>query len=104
MSTVRGDTLINNAVPQINFFCWHPNTYSKRKQYKVRDKIFDIRENCVNGISNVSRSFRKLYLRANYHVYKSCCFLVRGISLPAANLFVIAIENILRVGVGNLTT
>ena len=31
-------------------------------------------------------------------------FLVRDISLPAAQLFVIAIENILRRGVGNLTT
>ena len=36
------------------------------------------------------------YLRASYHVYKFGCFLVRGISLPAAQLFVIAIENILR--------
>ena len=30
--------------------------------------------------------------------------LVRGMSLPAAQLFVIAIENILREGVGNLTS
>ena len=44
------------------------------------------------------------YLRASYHLYKIVCFLVRDISLPAAQLFVIAIENILRVGVGNLTS
>ena len=43
------------------------------------------------------------YLRASYHVYKIGCLLVRGISLTAAQLFVIAIENILRRGVGNLT-
>ena len=36
----------------------------------------------------------------SYHVYKTGCLLVRGISLPAAQLFVIAIENILRGGVG----
>ena len=41
---------------------------------------------------------RKLYLRASYHVYKIGCLLVRDISLPAAQLFVIAIENILRGG------
>ena len=43
------------------------------------------------------------YLRASYHVYKIGCLLVRGISLPVAQLFVIAIENILRGDVGNLT-
>ena len=47
-------------------------------------------------ISNVLRSVRKPYLRASYHVYKIGCFLVRDISLPVAQLFVIAIENILR--------
>ena len=36
------------------------------------------------------------YLRASYHVYKTGCLLVRGISLPSAQLFVIAIESILR--------
>ena len=36
------------------------------------------------------------YLRASYHVYKIGCLLVRGISLHAAQLFVIFIENILR--------
>ena len=36
-------------------------------------------------------------------LYKIGCFLVRGISFPAAQLFVIAIENILRGGVVNLT-
>ena len=35
------------------------------------------------------------YLRVSYHVYKIGCLLVRGISLPAAQLFVIAVENIL---------
>ena len=43
------------------------------------------------------------YLRTSYHVYKIGCMLVRGISLPAAQLYVIAIENIFRGGVGNLT-
>ena len=57
----------------------------------------------MTGISNVSRSVRKPYLCASYHVYKIGCLLVRGISLPAAQLFVIAIENILLGGVGNLT-
>ena len=37
------------------------------------------------------------YLCASYRVYKIGCLLVRGISLPVAQLFVIAIENILRV-------
>ena len=37
-------------------------------------------------------------------MYKIGCLLVRGIFLPAAQLFVIAIENILRGGVGNLTS
>ena len=32
------------------------------------------------------------YLRASYHVYKIDCFLVHGISLPVAQLFVIVIE------------
>ena len=36
------------------------------------------------------------YLRASYHVYKIGCLLVRGISLPVAQRFLIAIENILR--------
>ena len=39
------------------------------------------------------------YLRASYHVYKIGCLLVHGISLPTAQLFVIAIENILQGGV-----
>ena len=46
------------------------------------------------------------YLRASYHVYKIGCLLVRGVSLPAAQLFVVAIQNILLGGgvcVGNLT-
>ena len=33
------------------------------------------------------------YLRASYHVYKIGCMLVRGISLLAAQMFVIVIEN-----------
>ena len=57
--------------------------------------IFSIWEYCVVKISNVSRSVCKLYLRASYHVYKIGCLLVRGISLSAVQLFVIAIENIL---------
>ena len=36
------------------------------------------------------------YLWASYRVDKIGCLLVRGISLPAAQLFVIAIKNILR--------
>jgi len=51
-----------------------------------------------------SRSVREPYLRASYHVYKIGCLLVCGISLPAAQLFLIAIENILRGSVGNLTS
>ena len=58
----------------------------------------------MHGILNVPRSVRKPYLRASYHVYKIGCLLVRGISLPAAQLFVIAIESILRGGGGNLTS
>ena len=55
-------------------------------------------------MSRGSRSVRKPYLWASYHIHKICSFLVRGIFLPAAQLFVIAIENILRGrGVGNLT-
>ena len=41
-------------------------------------------------------SIRKPYLQVSYHVYKIGCLMVHGISLPAAQLFVIAIENILR--------
>ena len=46
------------------------------------------------------------YLRATYHVYKIGCLLVRGISLPVPQMFVIVIENILLGGVGggNLTS
>ena len=36
------------------------------------------------------------YLPESYHVYKLGCLLLHGIALPAAQLFVIAIENILR--------
>ena len=50
-----------------------------------------------------SRSVRKPYFRASYRVYKIGCLRVRGISLLVAQLFVIAIENILWVCVGNLT-
>ena len=53
-----------------------------------------ILEYCVNEILNVPRSVCKPYLRASYHVYKIGCLLVHGISLPAAQLFMIAIENI----------
>ena len=49
-------------------------------------------------------SVRKPYLLASYHVsIYFDWFLVCGISLPAAQLFVIAIENILRGCVGKLT-
>ena len=58
----------------------------------------------MTKISNVPRSVRKPYLRASYHVYKIGCFLVCGICLPAAQLFVIAIENTLQGCVGNLTS
>ena len=61
-------------------------------------KTFLIREYYVVKISNVSWSVRKLDLRASYHVYNISCLLVRGISFPVAQLFVIAIENILRGG------
>ena len=69
-------------------------------------RIFLNQEYCVGRISNVLWSVRKLYLQASYHVYIIGCFLARGISLPAAQLFVIAIENILRGrgDVGNLTS
>ena len=50
----------------------------------------------MTEISNVPRSVRKPYLRTSYHVYEIGCFLVRGIFLPIAQLFVIAIETILR--------
>ena len=46
----------------------------------------------MTGIVNVSRSVRKPYLRVSHHVYKIGRFLVRGISLPVAQLFVIVIE------------
>ena len=46
----------------------------------------------------------KPYLRASYHVYKIGCLLVRGISLPVVQLFVIDIENILRGEGGNVTS
>ena len=35
------------------------------------------------------------YFRASYHVYNIGCLLERGISLPAAQLFVIVIKNVL---------
>ena len=57
--------------------------------------MFSIREYYVVKILNVPRSVRKPYLRASYQ-YKIGCILVRGIALPAAQLFVIAIESILR--------
>ena len=48
-------------------------------------------------------SVNPISVRVIHDVYKIGCLLVRGISLPAAQLFVIVIENILRGGVGNLT-
>ena len=68
----------------------------------MRSTIFNKWEDYVVEILNVLQSVRKPYLRASYHVYKICCFLVRGISLPATQLFVIAIENILRGRCGQL--
>ena len=50
----------------------------------------------MSEISNILRSVRKPYFRANYHVYKIGCLLVRGISLSVAQLFLIVIESILR--------
>ena len=86
------------------FFCVCPLIFETNTvQYQVRSTIFLNREYCVLEISNVSRSVRKPYLRASYHVYKIGCFLVPGIFLPVAQLFVIVIENILRGCVGNLT-
>ena len=49
----------------------------------------------MTEISNVPWSVRKPYLRVSYYVYKIGCLLVRGISFPSAQLFVVAIENIL---------
>ena len=62
--------------------------------------IFLNRKYCVSKILNVSRSVCKPYLRASYHVYKIGYLLVRDISLPAAQLSMIAIESILRGGKG----
>ena len=104
-SIVRGDTLIDNVVFRINIFCVRPLIFETNTvQYYVQSTIFDNWENYVVEILNVLRSVRKPYLRASYHVYKIGCLLVRRISLLAAQLFVIAIENILREGVGNLTS
>ena len=50
----------------------------------------------MTGNLNVPLFVRKRYLGANYHVYKTGCLLVRGISFPVAQLFVAVIENILR--------
>ena len=55
----------------------------------------------MSEILNVPRSVHKPYLLPSYHIIG--CFLVHGISIPVAQLFVIAIENILRGCVGNLT-
>ena len=56
-----------------------------------------------DGFSNVLRSvLLDISVRAIMYI-PLVELLVRGISLPAAQLFVIAIENILRGGVGNLT-
>ena len=49
-------------------------------------------------------SVNLISVRVIMYVYKIGCFLMRGISLPAAQLFVIAIENILRCVCGNLTS
>ena len=49
-------------------------------------------------------SIREPYLRVTLSVICFDWFLVRGISLPVTQLFVIAIENILRWGVINLTS
>ena len=89
--------LIDNVVFQNNIFSVCPLIFETNTvQYYVRSSIFLNREYCVTEISNVPWSVRKPYIRASYHVYKIGCFLVRDISLPVAQLFVIAIENILR--------
>ena len=80
--------------------------YSRRTQYSTKSEVqyFYSWEYCGLDISNVSRSVRKPYLRATYHVHKIGYLLVCGISLPVTQLFVIAIENLLQgVCVGNLT-
>ena len=56
----------------------------------------------MSGILNVSRSaLRAISVRVTMYVFR-LKILVRGISLPAAQLFVIAVDNILRRCVGNL--
>ena len=61
----------------------------------------------VSEISQFLQSVHEPYLRASYHDVCKVCgfdwFLVRCSSLPA-QLFVVAISDILRIGVGNLTT
>ena len=62
------------------------------------------REYQLSEILNVSQAVRKPYLCASYHVYKIGCLLVRIIFLPAVQLFVITIENILGGGGGGDVT
>ena len=67
--------------------------------------IFSNREYCVYEISNVPRSvLRDISVRVIMYIKLVVSNLVRGISLHAAQLFVIAIENILRGCVGNITS
>ena len=88
----------------IRRFCLHPNIRDKYCKTKSEVKIFSNQEYQLYEISNVLWSVRKPYLRASYHVYKIDYLLVRDISLPAMQFFVIAIENILRECVCNLTS
>ena len=93
-----GDALIDNVVLQVKVACVGTRIFETNNAILHKSKVqcFHNWEYRVGTISNVPRSVRKPYLRASYHVvYKVGCLLMRGISLPVAQLFVIAIESIL---------
>ena len=67
MSIVRGDTLIDNAVLQINvFLCRHPNIRNENNN-RSGVEYFHSWEYYLPEILNVSPPARKLYLRESYH-------------------------------------
>ena len=83
MSIVRGDTLIDNTVSQINVVVSAPWS-SRREQYYIclKYNIFHSGGLAVWDFEYLA-VFPSGYLWASYRVYKIGYLLVRGIPLPA---------------------
>ena len=93
--------LIDNVVSRINSLCSHPNIRDESStKSEVRYSIIG-RISCLRFWTSCGLSFGLSLGELSCICFN--WFLVHGISLPAAQVCVIAIESILWEGVGNLT-